>query len=77
MAYQIEGREDDGTWVALGRPSSGEQSGTAQGWELPTTPGWPVGDYRVKIAVTDRNDRSIETRLPFQLADTESRDPAD
>jgi GWxTD domain-containing protein len=77
VAYQIEGREDDGSWVVLGRPSSDEQSGAAQGWELGTTPGWPLGDYRVKISVTDRDDRSADTQLPFQLDEPESDDSAD
>ena len=73
----MEGREDDGSWVALGRPSSGRQSEAAQGWELQTTGAWPLGEYRVEIAITDSEKRQVGVRIPFNLDPTGSDDPAD
>jgi len=77
VAYQVEGREDDGRWVALGRPSSGEQSGAAQGWELQTTSLWPLGEYQVQIAITDQDSRQVEVRVPFHLQQAEEAAPAE
>lgn len=77
ITYQIEGRDDDGSWVALGRPSNGGPQTSAQGWELPTTGEWPLGDYQVKIAIADGAQQQLEARLPFRLESPESGDLAD
>jgi hypothetical protein len=53
VTYQLEGQEDDGTWVALGTPSTHETSVSAQGWELPTSPRWPAGNYRLRLSIRD------------------------
>ena len=34
IAYSLEGKDLDGSWIALGQPSTGEQSAATQAWEL-------------------------------------------
>jgi hypothetical protein len=69
VSYQVEGRELDGSWVALGQPSVSEQPGQAQGWEVPTSEAWPVGSYRLRIDVTDAGGDALRELVPFELAD--------
>jgi len=71
VSYQLQGREDDGSWVDLGRPSSAEQQARGQAWELPTTDAWPLGEYRVKVEVVDAEDRLVAQELPFSLVESE------
>jgi hypothetical protein len=75
IVYQLEGRDVDGSWVRLGQPSVGRESGAAQGWELATSASWPEGEYQIRIEVTDAAERLIETRVPFTLEPAESGDP--
>ena len=75
VSYRIEGRELDGSWTALGQPSTAEQTTPSQGWEMPTTAAWPAGDYRVKIAVDDGLDGRVEAQLPFRLDAGQPTDP--
>jgi len=73
VTYQLQGKEQDGEWVDLGRPSVTEQEATALGWELPTTRAWPLGEYRVRIEVRDADGRLLSRQAPFTLvADEES-----
>jgi len=71
VSYQLEGKEDDGSWVPLGQPSVGRQSAISQGWELPTAPTWPQGSYRIRIEVLDEQGRMITTQMPFTLQASE------
>jgi GWxTD domain-containing protein len=72
VSYQLEGRDDDGSWVALGRPSTGEQKLASQAWELPTSPQWPLGEYRVRISIEDGRGSRVEVETPFRLENAES-----
>lgn len=67
IRYQLEGRDTDGSWIELGRPLSIEQNAISVGWEQPTGPDWPVGEYRVLIEVRDVEERMISTTQPFIL----------
>jgi GWxTD domain-containing protein len=69
LAYQVEGRDLDGSWVRLGQPAIDERSGSAQGWELPTSGAWPLGEYRVRIDVEDARQRLVSAQLAFQLTE--------
>lgn len=69
VSYQVEGLEEDDRWVQLGRPAASEQVGHAQAWELPTTPRWPLGRYRIRIEVVDAAGRGVTVDAPFELVD--------
>jgi GWxTD domain-containing protein len=71
VSYQLQGLEEDGSWIELGRPASAEQHGTAQAWALPTSPNWPTGDYRIRIEVQGADGRTLETFAPFTLVTRE------
>jgi GWxTD domain-containing protein len=68
ITYQLEGREDDGSFVLLGRPSVLDAGDRSQGFELPTGPSWPVGDYRVRIDVEDAEGARVGTVVPVHLS---------
>jgi hypothetical protein len=70
VSYQLQGREDDGSWVDLGRPQESELRASAHGWELPTGADWPLGEYRVLLEVRDREGRMISREIPFSLAES-------
>ena len=67
VSYQLQGQDDDGDWVSIGHPSTSEQAHGSQGWEMPTSERWPVGEYRVRIEVVDSEGRLITTGVPFTL----------
>ena len=67
-AFQLEGLDESGEWVALGQPSVLEQSAGELAWEVPTNERWPVGKYRVRVDVTDAQDRLVTTQAEFELA---------
>jgi len=67
ITYQIEGQENDGSWVALGQPLTDEQVTPSQGWEIGTTPRWPTGEYRIRVDVLDFAGQLISTQVPFSL----------
>jgi hypothetical protein len=69
ITYQLEGRELDGRWVSLGKPSSGEDSNSAQGWDLPTSAAWPAGSYRVRVRVADQEQHTVEALVPFAVSE--------
>jgi hypothetical protein len=72
VSYQIEGLDDDGSWIALGQPSVAENTGASQGWEFGTNERWPLGDYRVRVIVNDASGDRIETEIPFLLEELEA-----
>jgi hypothetical protein len=67
VTYRLQGQEDDGRWVDLGRPSEANQDHGSQAWELPTSERWPPGDYRVRVEVSDAEGRLISTDVSFRL----------
>jgi len=68
VSYRLEGLEDDGRWVALGRPAVLAGAGAVQGWQLPTASTWPLGRYRVEIEVADSAGARAAATVPFELA---------
>jgi len=72
LAYQLEGREKDGRFVALGKPQENDATERGQGFALPTSARWPVGAYRVQVAVADAGGGKASATAPFTLID----DPA-
>jgi GWxTD domain-containing protein len=67
ISYQLEGKENDGRFVPLGRPSVLDGKDRSQGFELPTGASWPVGDYRVKIDVEDADQQKAGAVVPVRL----------
>jgi len=53
VAYQLEGQEKDGRFVALGKPQDNDATERGQGFELATAASWPAGSYRLTVTVTD------------------------
>jgi len=72
IAYQIEGRENDGRWRELKRLDEREAVTVGQGFELPTSASWPLGAYRLRIRVVDSAAAAIETYAPFTVAEEET-----
>jgi len=72
VTYSLEGKETDGSWVPLGRPAVLDDAQAAQGWELPTSEGWPVGAYRIRILVADSAGATADAVLPFELQPREA-----
>lgn len=70
VSYLVEGLEKNGSWVQLGSPAASEQAGRAQAWELPTSPRWPLGRYRIRIEVEDAAGRGVTVDAPFELVDS-------
>jgi GWxTD domain-containing protein len=68
VSYQVQGREINGEWVDLGGPATQTQEHGSQAWELPTSERWPLGEYRVRVDVSDNAGRLISTEVPFELA---------
>lgn len=66
--YHLEARRAGG-WAAVARPVVQEGAEGAQGWSVPTSDVWPVGQYRVRIAVEDADGQSDTAELEFELAD--------
>ena len=67
VSYQVQGREEDGRWTDLGEPAQEMQEHHAQAWELTTSERWPLGEYRVRVEVTDAEGKLISTDVPFEL----------
>ncbi len=67
VSYQLQGKENDGSWTSLGQPSLSDQPNFAQAWELPTNPRWPLGEYRVEIEVVDADGKQIARHVTFEL----------
>ena len=68
-SFQVEGQELDGSWVPLGSPAVTSQSNVGVGWDLPTSPNWPLGDYRVRVDIEDEGGRLVSSQIPFELSD--------
>jgi GWxTD domain-containing protein len=67
VSYQVQGREDDGRWVDLGLAAKAAQDHHSQAWALPTSEHWPLGQYRVRVEVSDADGKLISTDVPFEL----------
>ena len=67
VSYQVQGREDDGRWVDLGLVAKAAQEHRSQAWALPTSEHWPLGEYRVRVEVSDADGKLISTNVPFEL----------
>jgi GWxTD domain-containing protein len=65
--YQLEGLEEPDRWIPLGQPAVIEQSAGELAWEVPTSERWPLGAYRVRVEVLDREQRRVTTRVDFAL----------
>ena len=66
VSYTVERKKAEG-WTALGPPARAQQSVISQGWELPTTERWPLGDYRIVAEVLDAQGRQVRREIGFQL----------
>jgi len=67
IVYQLEGREKDGRWVALGKPQEHDGTERGQGFALETSATWPTGTYRLKIKVVDAVAGSVESVESWSL----------
>jgi GWxTD domain-containing protein len=67
LAYQLEGQEKDGRWVALGKPQQKDVTARGQGYALPTAASWPTGAYRVKVGVTDAGAATAAGETGFAI----------
>ena len=76
VSYQVQGREDDGHWTDLGGTAQSTQEHGSQAWELPTSERWPLGQYRVRVEVSDATGKLISTNVPFELS-TAVQSPAE
>jgi GWxTD domain-containing protein len=69
IEYRLEGREADGRWTPLGKPSSDTQSARGQGWDLPTSDAWPAGEYRIQVNVRDSAQAEATAEVGFRIGD--------
>jgi hypothetical protein len=67
LAFQLEGREADGRWVALGQPQENDATQRGQGFELATKANWPLGPYRLRVKVVDATGAATESIAPWSL----------
>jgi GWxTD domain-containing protein len=67
VSYQLQGQEDDGRWVSLGRPAMVQDAQAVQGWDLPLGDSWPTGAYRIQLEVHDAEGLKLEREVPFTL----------
>jgi GWxTD domain-containing protein len=67
LAYQLEGQEENGHWRALGKAQERDSSERDQGFALPTAASWPVGAYRIRVAITDASGLAVERSRAFRL----------
>lgn len=74
ITYTLQGRDLDNSWVDLGPATTEEQFSNLQGWEIPTSERWPLGEYRVRIEVLDADERLIIRLQEFELAAPQETD---
>lgn len=67
VVHRLEGRDRDGTWKPLGAPQEQSSSDRVQAWEVPTSPRWPVAEYRVRVEVEDASGAATGAEAPFTL----------
>jgi len=67
VSYQVQGLEENGKWVDLGRAATSTQEHHSQAWALPTSERWPLGEYRIRVEVSDADGKLISTNVPFEL----------
>jgi GWxTD domain-containing protein len=71
LAYQLEGQEKDGRFIALGKPQEHDGTERGQGFALPTAASWPAGAYRIRIRVVDAAGATADGVQGFSIvADT-------
>jgi hypothetical protein len=68
VVYQLEGREKDDHWVALGKPQENDATEHGQGFAIETSASWPVGVYRLRIKVVDAVAASVEAVETWSLS---------
>jgi GWxTD domain-containing protein len=68
LAYQLEGKEKDGRFVALGKPQESDATERGQGFELPTSAKWPAGTYRLTVTVLDVAGSRTSGSVSFTLS---------
>jgi methionine-rich copper-binding protein CopC len=68
LAYQLEGKEKDGRFVALGKPQESDATERGQGFELPTSAKWPAGAYRLTVTVVDVAGTRTSGSIAFTLS---------
>jgi len=73
LAYQLEGREKDGRFVALGKPQENDATARGQGFALPTSERWPAGAFRVRVTVTDAAGAKASALPAFTLVDEKAK----
>jgi hypothetical protein len=67
VAYQLEGREKDGRFIALGQPQENDATERGQGFALATSASWPLGPYRLKVTVSDAAGAEASGGVAFSL----------
>jgi GWxTD domain-containing protein len=67
LAFQLEGKEKDGRWVALGEPQEHDGTERGQGFELETSATWPAGPYRLRVKVADAAGASTDNVASWSL----------
>ena len=67
VVHRLEGKEQDGRWKPLGAPQEQTSSDRVQAWEVPTSPKWPVAEYRVRVEVQDAAGAAAAAETPFTL----------
>jgi GWxTD domain-containing protein len=75
VTYQLQGREDDGSWIDLGRPSVAEQAAITHAWELDTGTQWPDGEYRIRVEALDSEGRLVSADAAFTLVTPDPPQP--
>jgi GWxTD domain-containing protein len=67
IAYQLEGQEKDGRWLALGSPQEHDGTERGQGFALETGASWPPGAYRLRVRIQDAAAASAEGIAAWSL----------
>jgi len=67
LAYQLEGAEKDGRFVALGKPQENDATERGQGFALATSPSWPARAFRLKVTVKDASGATADGVAPFAI----------
>jgi hypothetical protein len=61
------GRSTTAPGRRAGRPPQQTSSDRVQAWEVPTSPKWPVAEYRVRVEVQDAAGAAATAETPFTL----------
>lgn len=74
LSYQIERKDEQQGWMPLGAAQQAVQPERAHAWGLDTSERWPAGDYRLRIDVSDEQDRESSALLPFTMLPSSSKE---